>query len=86
MRKISRDGIVVGFLDEGNRVKSSDSFLTSLNQTGVPECSVVRKGRITSIAVDEAKRVFPGSPEYVISLKNYLEKNQYSLQLMGDML
>ncbi|GEM_PF-6645368 len=86
MRKISKDGIVVGFLDEGNIIKSGDSFLTSLNQTGVPQCTVLRKGRITTMSVDEGKRVFPGSGDYVISLKNYLEKSHYTLQLMGDML
>ena len=86
MRKISRDGIVVGFLDEGNRLNSTDSFLSSINQFGVPQCSVTRKGRATSVAVDQNTKIFPGSTDYVISLKRYLEDNGYVFQLMGDML
>jgi len=86
LRKISKDGIVVGFLDEGNKLTSKDSFLSSINQSGVPQCSVTRKGRATSVAVDQNTKVFPGSTDFVISLKRYLDDNGYVLQLMGDML
>lgn len=86
MRTIKKDCIVVGFLDESNKIKSGDSFLSSLNQTGVPQCTVTRKGRTTALAIDEKTRVFPDQSDFVISLKNYLETNGYTLQLMGDML
>lgn len=87
MRKILKDGIVVGFLDEANKITSKDSFLLGLNQSGVPLCTAVgKRGRVTSVTVDQSKKVFPGSPDYVISLRRYLEDNGYTLQLMGDML
>lgn len=86
MRKIIKGGIVVGFLDEGNRLTSKDSFLSSINQSGVPQCSVTRKGRATSVAVNQNTKVFPDSTDYVISLKRYLEDNGYVFQMMGDML
>jgi len=86
MRKILKDGIVAGFLDEANKISSKDSFLLGLNETGVPLCSVSRQGRATTVKIDDSKRVFPNSGDYVISLKRYLEQNGYTLQLMGDML
>lgn len=86
MRKILRDGIVAGFLDEANKITSKDSFLLDLNETGVPLVVVSRQGRATTVKIDESQRVFPRSGDYVISLKRYLEQNGYVLQLMGDML
>ncbi|MEW6034745.1 MAG: hypothetical protein AB1603_07830 [Chloroflexota bacterium] len=87
MRKILKDSIVIGFLDEANKITSKDSFLLGLNQSGVPLCTAVgKRGKVLSVSVDQKKRVFPGSPDYVISLKRYLEEHGYTLQLMGDML
>lgn len=86
MRKISKDGIVVAFLDEGGKISSGDSFLADLNKSGVPQCTVARQGRSTVVKIDQGSRVFPGAADYVVSLKNYLEQHGYVLQLMGDML
>lgn len=87
MRKITREGIVVAFLDEANRVTSQDSFLLEINKKGVPLCTITgKRGKVTSVSVDEAKKVFPGSSDFVVSLRQHLEANGYRLQLMGDML
>lgn len=67
-------------------MSSSDAFLTDMNKSSGPRCTMARQWRNTVMTVDQCNRVFPGAPDYVVSLKNYLEKNGYALQLMGDML
>jgi hypothetical protein len=87
MRKILKDGLVAGFLGERNRINSKDSFLLHLNESGVPRCTIeTKRGRVVSVKVDESDRVFPGSPDYIVSLKHYLEDHGYTLQMMGDFL
>ncbi|MFC1919521.1 hypothetical protein ACFLWX_01865 [Chloroflexota bacterium] len=87
MRKIIKDGIVTGFFNEANKINTKDNFLDSLNNSGVPRCTIeTKRGRIINVKVDESDRVFPTSPDYIISLKHYLDDHGYTLQMMGDML
>jgi len=87
MRKIAKDGIVAGFFNELNKIDSRDSFLLSLNEIGVPRCIIeTKRGRVINVKVDESDRVFPGSEDYIVSVKRHLENHGYTLQLRGDSL